>query len=161
MSAKSNRTANLTMPSDREVVITREFDVPRELLYEAWTGSEHLPKWLTGLPGWRLDVHESDLRPGGAWRLVWRNDEGAELAMHGEYREVVPLERIVNTESWGGPWPETLNTVSFAEKNGVTTLTLRILYPSKEARDAALQTGMTDGMNATFANFDEYLRALE
>jgi uncharacterized protein YndB with AHSA1/START domain len=93
--------------------------------------------------------------------MVFRNADGGEMAMRGEYREIVPPERVVSTETWGGPWPETLNTVVLTEENGHTTLTLTILYPTKEARDAALQTGMTDGMNVTFASFDEYLRTLE
>ena len=101
-----------------------------------------------------------DLRPGGAWRYVWRKDDGAEMPMGGTYREVVPPERLVSTERWGPEWPETVNTVVLTESGGRTTISLTVLYPSKEARDAALQTGMKEGMDQGFARLDEVLRAL-
>ena len=100
-----------TTPSDREIVMTRVFDAPRRLVLEAWTSPEHLPHWMTGPPGWTMPVCEIDLRPGGAWRFVWRKADGTEMEMRGVYREVVPPERLVSTESWGGDWPETLNTL--------------------------------------------------
>ena len=100
-----------TTPTDREIVTTRTFDAPRRLVWEAWTSPEHLPHWMTGPPGWTMPVCEIDLRPGGAWHFAWRNADGAEMAMRGVYREVVPPERLVSTESWGGDWPETLNTL--------------------------------------------------
>jgi uncharacterized protein YndB with AHSA1/START domain len=149
-----------TTPSDREVVITRVLDAPRRLVWEAWTSPEHLPRWMLGPEGWTMPVCELDLRPGGSWHFVWRNADGSEMAMRGVYREVVAPERLVSTESWGGDWPETLNTLTLAEEGGKTTVTQRVLYPSKEARDAALQTGMKEGMNATFVRLDEYLRTM-
>jgi uncharacterized protein YndB with AHSA1/START domain len=160
VSTKNSPTTIVTLPSDIEIVVTRDVNAPRALVFEAWTSPEHLPKWMLGPPGWTMPVCEIDLRPGGAWRMVWRGTDGAELAMRGVYREIVSPERVVNTESWGPEWPETLNTIVFDEADGKTTVTLTIVYASKEARDAALQTGMTDGMNATFARLDEYVRTL-
>ena len=147
-------------PSDREVVITRIVDAPRRLVFEAWTNPEHVPQWLLGPEGWTMPVCEIDLRVGGTWRYVWRKDDGAEMAMSGIYREVVRPERIVSTERWGPEWPETVNTVQLVEAAGRTTITITVLYPSKEARDMALQTGMKEGMNQGFARLDELLGQL-
>ena len=106
-----------------------------------------------------MTICETDLRPGGEWRFGWRkDDDGTEMAMKGVHREVQPPERLVSTESWGGDWPETLNEITFSEADSKTTIELRIHYPSKQARDAAMATGMKDGANATFHRFDEYLR---
>src|SRR6059036_1012097 len=129
-----------TTPSDREIVIRRVLDAPRRLVWEAWTNAEHLPHWMLGPPGWTMPVCQIDLRPGGAWHFVWRRSDGTEMAMHGVYREIKPPERLVNTESWGGDWPETLNTLVLSEKDGKTTISQTVLYPSKEARDAAFKT---------------------
>ena len=149
-----------TTPTDREIVTTRTFDAPRRVVWEAWTSPEHLPHWMLGPPGWTMPVCEVDLRPGGSWHFVWRKADGAEMAMRGVYREVVPPERLVSTESWGGDWPETLNTLLLVEEDGRTTMTLTVLYPSKEARDAALGTGMKEGMSQSFDRLAELLRTL-
>lgn len=159
MSAPSGETT-VTTPSDREAALTRVFEAPRDLVYEAWTSAEHVPHWLLGPEGWEMPVCEMDLRPGGSWRYVWRKEDGTEMEMTGDYREIVPLQRIVNTERWGGEWPETLNTVTFAEGDGRTTVTITVLYPSREARDAAIATGMADGAEQSFARLDELLRSL-
>jgi len=150
----------LTTPSDREVVITRVVDAPRKRVWDAWTKPKHVQNWLTGFEGWTLPVCEIDLRPGGQWHFVWRKSDGAEMGMTGVYKEVVPPERLVNTERWGPEWPETVNTLLFSEKGGKTTITLTILYPSKEARDAALKTGMKEGMDVSYERLDEYLRTM-
>ncbi len=151
----------LELPGDREVVVRRVLAAPRRLVWQAWTSPEHLPHRMLGPPGWTMPVCEMDLRPGGSWRIVWRHPDAPELVMMGTYREVVPPERVVNTESWGPEWPETVNTVTFAEESpGRTTVRLHILYPTPEARDAALQTGMTEGMEATFRRLDDYLPRL-
>jgi uncharacterized protein YndB with AHSA1/START domain len=105
-------------------------------------------------------VCEIDLRPGGKWRYVWRNGDGSEMEMAGEYREVVRPERLVTTEKWGPEWPETVNTVVLTESDRLTTITLTVTYPSKEARDAALQTGMKEGMDVSYARLDELLEKL-
>jgi uncharacterized protein YndB with AHSA1/START domain len=154
---KTTDTLKITTPSDREVAMTRVFDAPRRLVFEAWTNPKHVPRWLLGPDGWTMPVCEIDLRPGGSWHFVWRKSNGTEMAMSGEYREVTPPERIVNTERWGPEWPETLNTLILTEENGRTTMTLTILYPSKEARDAAIKTGMSDGASQSFDRLENYL----
>jgi uncharacterized protein YndB with AHSA1/START domain len=156
---KVNETT-YTTPSDREILGTRVVDAPRELVWEAWTNPEHVPHWLLGPEGWTMPVCEIDLRPGGAWHFVWRRSDGTEMEMRGEYREVEPPERLVHTESWGGDWPETLNTLILSEEDGKTTMAQTILYPSKEARDEALATGMTKGASISFERLDEYLRTM-
>ena len=157
--AKTNTTA-FTTPSDRAFVITRVFDAPRRLVFEAWTNPEHLPHWMLGPDDWTMHVCEVDRRPGGAWHFGWRGPDGAEMEMRGTYREVAPPERIVNTESWGGDWPETLNTLTFSEENGRTMITCTVAYPSKEAREAALRTGMQEGVSASYDRLDAYLKTL-
>lgn len=158
--AHSVGATSYTTPSDREFVMTRVFDAPRELVFEAWTDPEHLPHWMLGPEGWTMPVCEIDLRPGGSWHFVWRRSDGTEMGMRGVYREVSPPERLVHTESWGGDWPETLNTLLFSEKDGKTTMTATMLYPSKEARDAALKTGMKEGASLSFDRLAEYLRTM-
>jgi len=149
-----------TTPSDRESRVTRVVNAPRRLVWEAWTNPEHVPQWMLGPPGWTMPVCEIDLRVGGAWHFVWRQADGTEMAMRGEYREVTPPERLVSTERWGDPFPETVNTVVLTEDAGKTTITVTILYPSQEARDAALKTGMKEGMEITYQRLDEYLQTL-
>jgi uncharacterized protein YndB with AHSA1/START domain len=140
--------------------MTRVVDAPRRLVFDAWTNPEHVPHWMLGPEGWTMPVCEIDLRPGGAWHFVWRRSDGTEMGMHGMYREITPPARLVSTESWGGDWPETLNTLILSEEAGRTTITTRILYPSKEARDAATQTGMKEGAAASFERLAEYLRTM-
>jgi len=159
MIAKHNATT-LTTPSDREIVITRVVDAPRRLVFEAYTNPAHLPHWMLGPQGWTMPVCEIDLRPGGGWHFVWRKSDGSEMEMRGVYKEVAPPERLVSTESWGGDWPETLNTLVLSEEDGKTTIAQRMRYPSKEARDAALRTGMQEGMSVSFDRLAEYLATL-
>ena len=160
MTAKHSAATTLATPSDREIVITRVVDAPRRLVFEAYTNPEHLPHWMLGPQGWTMPVCEIDLRPGGAWHFVWRHADGTEMEMRGKYREVVPPERLISTESWGGDWPETLNTLVLSEQDGKTTITQKVLYPSKEARDAALKTGMQEGVAESFDRLDEHLRTM-
>jgi uncharacterized protein YndB with AHSA1/START domain len=150
----------ITTPSDREVVMARTFEAPRKLVWDAYTKPEHLRQWLLGPEGWTMPVCEVDLRPGGESHFVWRRSDGDDLEMRGVYREIVPPERLVNTEAWGGDWPETENTVQLSEENGATTVTTTILYPSKEARDAAMATGMEDGAERSYGLLDEYLKTM-
>jgi uncharacterized protein YndB with AHSA1/START domain len=156
--ANSVNATTFTRPSDQEIVMTRVFDAPRSLVFDAFTKPEHLTNWMLGREGWTMPVCEVDLRPGGAWRFVWRSSDGAEIEMSGVYQEVAPPERLVNTESWGPEWPETVNTLTLTEEDGKTRVTSTVLYPSKEARDAALQTGMKDGVSLTFDRLAELLR---
>ena len=105
MPAARRGVTTFTTPSDIEIVATRIVEAPAELVFDAWTSPEHVTRWMLGPDGWTMPVCEIDLRPGGAWRFVWRGPDGSELAMEGEYREVVRPERIVNTESWGATGP--------------------------------------------------------
>lgn len=137
--------------------MTRVIDAPRELVFDAWSSPEHLPRWLLGPDGWTMPVCEVDFRVGGGWHFVWRRDDGTEMGMRGTYLEIKPPERIVHTETWGGDWPETQNTLTLTERNGRTTMTLTILYPTKEARDRAIKTGMKDGVAVSFDRLAAYL----
>lgn len=157
---KDASSMTLATPSDREIVVTRVVDAPRHLVFEAWTNPRHVPQWMLGPPGWTMPVCEIDLRPGGKWHFVWRMADGTEMAMQGVYKEIAPPERLVSTESWGGDWPETLNTVMLTEKDGKTTMTVTVLYPSKEARDAALKTGMKEGMSKSFDRLVEFVASM-
>jgi uncharacterized protein YndB with AHSA1/START domain len=148
-----------TTPSDCEIVAVRVVDAPRSLVWDIWTRPEHLPHWMTGPDGWMMTACEIDLRAGGTWRFAWRGRDGAEMEMRGVYREVVPPERLVHTESWGGDWPDTLNTLVLTEEDGKTTMTCTVRYPSKEARDRALGTGMKEGWSRSYDRLDGYMSA--
>jgi uncharacterized protein YndB with AHSA1/START domain len=138
--------ATVTFHTDEQILITREFDAPRHLVYRAWTTPELVRRWWSGDQG-ETTVAEIDLRVGGTWRYVMVTDGGFEAAFHGEYREIVPNERIVSTEVYEGmPEGEALNTVTFAEAVGRTTLTMLVQHASKEARDAHIGSGMETGM---------------
>jgi uncharacterized protein YndB with AHSA1/START domain len=167
MMAATNRTPNRTgqtvfeTPSDLEIVATRLFDAPRRLVWDAFTSPEHVPNWMLGPDGWTMPVCEIDLRPGGEWHWVWRKaDDGTEMEMRGVYREVVPPELLVNTESWGGDWADTVNTTVFTEEDGMTKVVCTVVYPSRAARDAALGTGMKEGWSQSYDRLDEQLIAL-
>jgi len=150
----------VTTPTDREIVMTRVLDAPRQLVFDAWSNPKHVPRWMLGPEGWTMPICEIDLRPGGEWHFVWRKSDGAEMGMRGVYREIKPPDRLVSTESWGGDWPETLNTLVLTEQNGKTTITNTVLYPSKQARDAALKTGMKEGVAQSFDRLEKYLMSL-
>ena len=138
--------ATVTLPTDERILITREFDAPRHLVWKAWTTPELVGRWWSGNRG-ETTVAEIDLRVGGTWRYVMVTDDGFEAAFRGEYREIVPNERIVATEVYEGmPEAEALNTVTFAEADGRTTLTMLVEHASKEARDAHISSGMEIGM---------------
>ena len=154
------KKATFTTPSDREIVVKRDFDAPRRLVFDAWTNPKHVPRWFTGPEGWSMPICEIDLRPGGTYLMGLRGPEGAAMDLRGTYREVAPPERLVAAERWAPEWPETINTVVFAEQDGRTSVTVTILYPSKEARDMALETGMKEGMDAGYERLDEYLRSV-
>jgi uncharacterized protein YndB with AHSA1/START domain len=151
----------VTTPSDREIVITRAFDAPRELVWDTMSKPELLRRWLLGPPGWEMTVCEEDARVGGKFRWAWKGPDGVGMSMHGEYREIVPPERAVRTETFdtgcapqGG---EQLTTLALTEQGGKTLLTLTVLYPSKEARDGAVASGMEQGMAAGYDRLDEIL----
>jgi uncharacterized protein YndB with AHSA1/START domain len=155
--ADGTGATTFTTPSDRELAVTRVFDAPRALVFDAWTRPEHIASWMLGPDGWSMPVCEVDLRSGGAWRFVWRSADGRELRMDGVYREVSPPERMVFTEAWGGDWPLTLNTVVLAEEDGRTRLTYTVQYVSTGARAAAFSTGMSEGMSQSLDRLAAYL----
>jgi uncharacterized protein YndB with AHSA1/START domain len=146
MTVTSSGTAKVTLPTDEQILITREFDAPRHLVYRAWTTPELVKRWWSGERG-EVTSAEIDLRVGGMWRYVMVAQGGFEVAFHGEYREIVPDERIVCTEVYEGmPDGEALTTTTFAEADGRTTLTMLVEHTSKEDRDAHINSGMEGGM---------------
>jgi uncharacterized protein YndB with AHSA1/START domain len=172
MASAAARTGvtDFSIASDTQVTLVRVVNAPRRLVFEAYTKPEHLKQWLSGFEGWTMPICEMEQRAGGNWRFGWRSADGAEMTMGGIVKEYVPNERISTTERWGsemapveggGEWPETLNTVTFTETNGMTTITTTITYPSKDARDAALATGMREGLDVSYARFDNLLEALK
>jgi uncharacterized protein YndB with AHSA1/START domain len=139
-------TATVTLPTDEQILITREFDAPRHLVFRAWTTPELVRRWWAGERG-EMQVAEIDLRVGGMWRYVMTAEGGFEVAFHGEYREIVPDERIVTTEVFEGmPGPGVLNVVTFHEAGGGTRLELLVECGSRETRDVILESGMETGM---------------
>jgi uncharacterized protein YndB with AHSA1/START domain len=152
MAVTSSGTATLMLPTDEQILITREFDAPKHLVYKAWTTPELIKRWWHAKRG-EVTVVEIDLRVGGKWRYVMVADDGTEVGFHGEYREIVPNERIVSTEIYEG-LPEgvseeegaTVNTATFAEADGRTTVTLLIQATSKVSRDAIIDSGMEAGL---------------
>ena len=149
----------ITVPSERELAMTRVFDAPRNLVFDAWTRPELLKRWLGVHAGWSWAVCEIDLRVGGAYRYVWRGPDRAQMGMGGIYREVVAPERIVATEKFDQSWypGEAVSTLALAEQGGRTTLTLTVRYQSREARDAVLKSPMESGVAAGFEKLAELL----
>jgi uncharacterized protein YndB with AHSA1/START domain len=160
--AKST-SLTVTTPSDREVAVTRSFDAPRRLVFDAYTKPELVKRWLWGPEEWRLVQCEIDLRAGGAYRYVWRHKEKGDMGLSGVYREVTPPERIVNTELFDQDWTggETVVTTIFEERGGRTTVTATVLYSSQEARDAALKTGMIDGWSQSLDRLAALLASMD
>jgi uncharacterized protein YndB with AHSA1/START domain len=146
MPVTSSGTARVTLPADEQILITREFDAPKELVYKAFTTPELVKRWWHAKRG-EMTVAEIDLRVGGKWRYVMVADGGIEVGFHGEYREIVPNERIVSTEIYEGyPDEEAVNTATFTEVDGRTTLEILVQHSSKEARDAHIDSGMEAGL---------------
>ena len=146
MTVTQSGKATVTLPADDQILITREFDAPRHLVWEAWTTPELVRRWWSGQRG-EVTLVEIDLRVGGRWRYVMVAHGGLEVAFHGEYREIVPDERIVSTEVYEGAGGEgTLNTATFEEVDGRTALTILVQAPSKDVRDAIIESGMEGGM---------------
>ncbi len=142
----SSGTATVTLPADERILITREFDAPKQLVYEAYTTPELVKRWWHANRG-EMTVAEVDLRVGGRWRYVMVTSDGLEVGFHGEYREIIPNERIVSTEVYEGmPEAEAVDTLTFAEVDGRTFLTLLVQHTSKEHRDAHIDSGMEAGM---------------
>jgi len=150
----------VTTPSDREIVITRQFKAPRALVFDCYTKPEFIRRWLLGPDGWVMDVCDVDLRVGGAYRWVWRKvKDNTTMGMGGTYREIKRPEKLVTTELFDQDWTggETVNTFVLTEKDGRTTIVNTVLYSSKTARDGALKTGMTGGIEKSYQRLDALL----
>jgi uncharacterized protein YndB with AHSA1/START domain len=152
MAATTSGTAKVTLPTDEQILITREFDAPKHLVYEAWTTPDLVKRWWNAKRG-EVTIAEIDLRVGGTWRYVMVTDDGFEVGFHGEYREIVPNVRIVSTEVYEGlpagvteEKGATVNTATFTEENGRTTLTILVQAASKASRDAIIESGMEAGL---------------
>jgi uncharacterized protein YndB with AHSA1/START domain len=148
----SSGTATVELPTDDQILITREFDAPKHLVFKAYTTPELVKRWWSGQKG-EVTLAEIDLRVGGKWRYVMVAGEGFEVAFHGEYQEIVPDERLVSTEIYEipdqGDSEPTLNTATFTETDGRTTLTVLVQCPSKELRDTIIDSGMESGMQGS------------
>jgi uncharacterized protein YndB with AHSA1/START domain len=149
----------VTTPSEREIAMTRVFNAPRSMVFDAWTNPELLKRWLGVRGGWSMAVCEVNLRVGGAYRFVWRGPNGAEMGMGGVYREIVRPERLVATEKFDDPWyeGEALDTTVLLEHGGRTTLTTTVLYASREVRDAVLKSPMESGVAESYDKLAELL----
>ncbi len=155
---RNTGTLKVTTPGDREVVLTRVFDAPRWMVFDAFTKPELLKRWF-GPHGWSLVVCEVDLRVGGGFRFVLRGPDGREMGMRGVYREIVPPERSVHMESFDDYPGESQVTTVLAEQDGKTTLTATVLYPSPEVRDLVLKSGMEHGAAESYDRLAELLKS--
>ena len=154
---------NISTPSDREIQVSRDFDAPRSLVFDAFTKPELVRRWLLGPPGWTMPVCEIDLRVGGSYRYVWRSEkDGSQMGIRGVFREITPVERLVATERFDDAWypGEALDTTVFDERRGITRTTITILYESREARDTARRSGMEYGMAAGYDRLETLLHTL-
>jgi uncharacterized protein YndB with AHSA1/START domain len=153
------KTVTVTTPSDLEITVTREFDAPRHLVWEAHTKPELLKRWAAGPPGWEMTECEMDFCVGGAWRWVLCGPGGAEMRLRGVHTEIVVGERVTRTEVFEPAWysGEAVTTMALKERGGKTTLAFTVLHISKEVRDAALKFPMAEGMGAGYDKLDELL----
>ena len=162
MSNTTTKTLTVSTPSDREIALTRVFTAPRALVFDALTKPELVQRWMLGNMGASMPVCEIDLRAGGAYRFVWRNPDGAEMAMMGVYREIVRPERIVNTQRFDTPWlpGEFVLTTTLVESGGKTTFTSTTLFDSVEMRDKMLKSGMESGASASYDRLEAFLASI-
>jgi uncharacterized protein YndB with AHSA1/START domain len=151
----------VTTPSDREIAMTRVFNAPARLVFDAWTKPELIKRWLGVRAGWTMAVCEVDLRVGGAYRFVWRGPDMT-MGMDGRYREVVPPTRLVSTEKFDEPWyeGEAVDTMVLVERAGKTTVTTTVRYVSREVRDAVIKSGMATGVAEGYDKLAELLPSL-
>ena len=152
----------VTTPSDREIAMTRVFDAPRSMVFDAWTKPELLKRWLGVFGGWSFVVCEVDLKVGGKYRYVWRGKDGNEMGMGGVFREIVRPERLVCTEKFDESWypGDALDTTLFVEKGGKTTVTTTVRYESKAARDGVLKSPMEGGVAQSYDKLAEVLASM-
>jgi uncharacterized protein YndB with AHSA1/START domain len=158
---KQTAPLKITTPTERELVMTREFAAPRGLVFDALTKPALVQRWLLGPPGWTMPTCQIDLRVGGKYRYVWRHADGREMGMGGTFKEIVRPSRIVTAELFDEDWTggETLVTTELVEQGGKTTLTTTVRYASREARDGAIKTGMAQGVEASYDRLEELLTA--
>jgi len=160
MAVTSSRQAVVTLPGDTQILITREFDAPARLVYRAWTEPELVRRWWSGDRGEVTSV-DIDLRVGGGWRFVMTANAGFEVAFHGEYREIVPAQRLAWTEVFeGAPDAEALATVTFTEAGGLTTVQMLVQHTSQEHRDMHVNSGMEDGLQEALHQLEEVAQSL-
>jgi uncharacterized protein YndB with AHSA1/START domain len=156
-------TLQITTPNDREILITREFDAPRQLVFDAMSKAELLKRWLSGPPGWTMVECESDVRVGGTYRHLWHGPDSQRMSMHGDYREIVVPEKIVRTEQFDfgcdAQAGVQLATMVLTELGSRTGLALTVHYDSKAVRDAALASGMERGIAASYEHLDQLLES--
>lgn len=152
----------ITTPSDREIAMTRLFDAPRRLVYDAYTKPELVRRWAAGPEGWSFAECEMDVRVGGTWRWLLLGPSGERMGLGGVYQEVVPLEKIASTEAYDEPWyeGEAVSSVTFADNGAGTRITVRVRYASQAVRDAVLQTPMAYGMAAGLDAMERLLATL-
>jgi uncharacterized protein YndB with AHSA1/START domain len=151
----------MSTPNDREIQVTRVFDAPRDLVFEAFTKPELVKRWLLGPPGWSMPVCGIDLRVGGAYRYLWHNDnDGREMGMDGTFREIVSPKLLVATERPSWYASEALDTTTFVEEGDGTRMTITVLYQSTEVRDAALRSGMDRGMAMSYDRLEEVISSI-
>jgi uncharacterized protein YndB with AHSA1/START domain len=151
----------ITTPSDREISMTRVFNAPAQLVFDAWTKPELLKRWLGVRAGWTMEVCEVDLRVGGKYRFVWRGPDMT-MGMGGAYREVVPPTRLVSTEKFDEAWyeGEAIDTIVLVEQDGKTTVTTTVRFVSREVRDAVIKSGMASGVAESYDKLAELLPSL-
>ena len=160
MAVTSSTRAKVTLPADDQILITREFDAPRHLVYRAYTTPDLVRRWWHANRG-EMTLCEIDLRVGGQWRYVMSACDGPEVGFHGEYREIVPDERIVSTEVYeGAPGAEAVDTVTFNEHEGRTTLTILVQHQCREHRDAHINSGMELGLQDAMALLEQVADSL-
>jgi len=160
MAVTSSRRAEVTLPADTQILITREFDAPARLVYRAWTTPELVSRWWSGDRGTVTSV-DIDLRVGGTWRFVMTANAGFEVAFHGEYQEIVPAERIVWTEVFEGmPDAEAVATITFAETDGRTKVRMLVQHATQEHRDMHVNSGMEDGLQGSLDLLEKVARSL-
>jgi uncharacterized protein YndB with AHSA1/START domain len=159
---KNAEGLKLTTRGEREIVMTRDLNAPRRLVFDAFTKPDLVKRWLLGPPGWSMPVCEIDLRVGGAYRYVWLSTDGRQMGMGGVYREIVAPERLVATERFDEVWypGEAVGTLVLSEQGGTTTITQAVLYQSREARDAVLKSGMEKGVAASYDRLAQLLMSL-
>lgn len=152
---------DVTLPSDTEILVKRQFRAPKALIFACHTRPEYVTRWMLGPPGWTMPVCEIDLRVGGRYKHTWRSDEtGAEFSATGTYDKIREPDELVTTERMEGFDGKAVNIMTLEEKDGITTMTVRMVFDSKDARDGAVATGMADGMGMSYDALDAFMATL-